>query len=396
MKFSKMGITFLAIIFLLGILGSTFVYAENQKVVSTFNTLNNEYFISWDKGCRAAAEALGITYEPITTQGDANKEMSSIESALSSGVKIFATAPIGAQSVPAITKLVNDNDGFISITWDIPEWFTPLDVGDGFTTYLRPDIEKESYELAKLLFDYIEKKGRVIHITGLPGTTGDMLVTAGVNRALKEYPDIELVGQLPGNYNRVDSQRVMENLLTAYPEFDAVFGQNDSTAIGALAAIETSGREIVPIVGLDGTKEALDLIKMGKLFATVSAFPEWQGGYGVVRAYDAANGYKPSVAERMMYTGYAIITKDNVDEFLNKMYGSDELPFDWKLMSKVLNPDTWDPQNSVTPIDPTNLWNEDQKPAGYEIPSVYLDAVENDELERVTKEYQDHYKRKLF
>lgn len=370
----------------------TTMSAEEQIVVSTFNTLDNDYFIAWNKGAEQAAEDLGLRYVAITTEGDGNKEVSAIESSLTSGAKIFASVPIGMQSVPTITELATNNDAFMSITWDIPDWFTPQDAGDGFASYLRPDMETMAYNSAKTLFEHLGGTGVVIHITGLPGTSGDTLSTKGVEAAAAEYPGIEVVGQLPGNYNRVDSQKVMENMLTTYPEFDAIIGQNDATAIGAVAALEAANKTFVPITGSDGSAEALELIKEGKMFSTVSTFPEWQGGYAVVRAYDAANGYKPKASERMMNTGYFVVTPENVDSYMESMYGNEKLPYDWKLMSRVLNQDNWDPQNALTAINPLSIWDEANKPSGYELPQDYLTAIEQGEIEDTNNEYADHYK----
>ena len=366
-----------------------------QRVVSVFNTLDNDYFIAWDNGARQAAAALGLEYEAITTEGDGTRELQGIESAIAAGVRMFAVVPIGMQSVPMITQLASEHDAFMSITWDIPEWFTPMDAGDGFTVYLAPDMEMMMYSISTALFEYLGGSGTVVHVTGLPGTTGDIMQTRGVDRAAANFPDITLVGRLPGNYNRVDSQRVMENLLIAYPEFDAVIGNNDATAIGIIAAIEAAGRPMVPVIGMDGAKEALLLIEEGVMWGTASAFPEWQGGYAVVRAYDAAHGFEPLPTERMMNTGSLLVTQENVAAVMQAMYGTDTLPFDWTLMSRVRNPDAWDPQNLVSPIDVTQMWDEATRPSGYELPQELLDAIAGGELEKVTRLYADQFRRSI-
>lgn len=366
-----------------------------QRVVSVFNTLDNDYFIAWDNGARQAAAALGLEYEAITTEGDATRELQGIESAIAAGVRMFAVVPIGMQSVPSITQLAEDNDAFMSITWDIPDWFTPFDVGYGFTVYLAPDMENMMYSISRALFEYMGGSGTVVHITGLPGTTGDILVTRGVDRAAAAFPGIELVGRLPGNFNRVDSQAVMENILVSHPEFDAIIGANDATAFGALAALEAAGRDVVPIIGLDGTIEALNLIEEGVMWGTASAFPEWQGGYAVVRAYDAAHGFEPLPTERMMNTGSLLVTQENVTAVMQAMYGTDTLPFDWALMSRVRNPDAWDPQNLVTPIDVTGMWDEETKPAGYQLPQILLDAIAGGQLEEITALFTAQFRRSI-
>jgi len=45
------------------------------------------------------------------------------------------------------------------------------------------------------------------------------------------------------NFNRAEGLIVMENLLQAQSDIQAVFSQNDETALGALEAIQSAGLE---------------------------------------------------------------------------------------------------------------------------------------------------------
>jgi ribose transport system substrate-binding protein len=361
---------------------------EDLKVVSSFNTLENDYFSAWNAGAKSAAKALGIKYQAIVTDGDQQKEISGLEQAISSGANMIASVPIGAQSVPAMARVASQSNVPLTITWDIPEWYTPLDAGPSFAAYMRPGWDDAAYEVAKRLFKELDGKGDIIHLTGLPGTTGDQLVDSGVDRALKEYPGIKVIAEQPGKYNRVDSQQVMADLIAAHPDFDGVFAQNDAEAIGALAALKEAKHPIVPIVGMDGTKEVLNHIDQGEMTATISAHPGWQAGYAVVRAYDAARGYKPSPGETMTFTGTTLVDKANAVECLRTM----DKPYDWQKMSRVLHPDDWDPQNTVSAINPLDIWANAKKPSGYELPSAYQDAIDDGSLSKLDGDYDAHAK----
>ncbi|WP_050399977.1 substrate-binding domain-containing protein [Bradyrhizobium embrapense] len=125
-----------------------------------------------------------------------------------------------------------------------------------------------------MLFDKIGGKGNVAHITGFPGVDADISRTAGFDKALAEYPNIKLIARQPGKWNQVDARKVMEDLLVAHSKIDAVFGQNDSIALGAMQAVEDAGMRI-PIVGLDGNRETLKLVKEGRILATMGFTPQW-------------------------------------------------------------------------------------------------------------------------
>jgi len=71
-------------------------------------------------------------------------------------------------------------------------------------------------------------------------------------------------------------------------------------------------------------------------------------------------------------------------------------PFDYKLMSKVLHPNDWDPQDLITPLDMDAEWGGIAKPADFKYPQAYLDAKKSGEMEKVAAEYKSHYKIDMF
>ncbi|MBI9099892.1 MAG: substrate-binding domain-containing protein [Spirochaetaceae bacterium] len=72
----------------------------------------------------------------------------------------------------------------------------------------------------------------------------------------------------------------MENILQAQSNIDAVFAHNDEMALGALKAIEGSGREI-SVVGFDANDDAVKSVAEGKMAATVAQQPVLIGSMGV-------------------------------------------------------------------------------------------------------------------
>ena len=65
----------------------------------------------------------------------------------------------------------------------------------------------------------------------------------------------------------------MENILQSNPDIKGVFAHNDEMALGALEAIEASGKDI-KVVGFDATDDAQKAVKEGKLAATVAQKPD--------------------------------------------------------------------------------------------------------------------------
>src|SRR5690606_12954153 len=69
------------------------------------------------------------------------------------------------------------------------------------------------------------------------------------------------------------SAKAAESILAAHPDVQLIFGANDEAALGAISAIEASGRSGIDVIGLDGQKEMFDAIAAGKALATVRHLP---------------------------------------------------------------------------------------------------------------------------
>jgi len=366
---------------------------QGQPVAALFTSANNDYYASWDIGARRAVEAFGGEYRSFTNEGDAARQISQFEQQVQDGVKIFfMTAPDPA-NVPTIAKIANDNQVFLTNTWEMVPWTTPFDYGDYYVTYFTSNSVDVGYNVAKSLFDQMGGRGNLVHLTGHPGSTPDSQRTIGVDRALADYPDVKLVARQPGEWNRDDARTAMAGIITKYgSDINGVFGQNDDVAIGAMNALNEQGIQGVPITGVDGNKGTMDFIKSGAIYGAYSTLPFWSAGFSAVRAIDASLGVQFSPLERQLFTGGVFVTKDNVDKYLATFYGDEDL-FDWQLMSRNAHPDDWDPQNEVQPLDVEEMWSFAEKPAGWVPPAEYEQA--KGDAEALATDYKSHWKRQL-
>ena len=201
-------------------------------------------------------------------------------------------------------------------------------------------------------------------------------------------------------FNREDSLKATQALLSRHNDVVGVVAQNDDVAQGVLGALRaaglTPGTDVL-VVGADGIAEGAHAIKNGQQLATSANIPAFQAGLFTAHLYDVLNGWRPRASERMLYWRSVVTTKANVDQYLTRYVDNgDVLPFDYRKMSKVAHPQDWDPQGEIFPLDIDLEWEGLPKPAGWTYPKAYIEAKTNGEWDRVREEYKDHYKTPFF
>jgi len=137
-----------------------------------------------------------------------------------------------------------------------------------FVTYVGADDLEIGYREARYLFEHLGGNGKIVIIEGTPAAPTNRERVRGYQRALAEFPGIELLGSGIGNYQQPDARRVMEKFLAEHPRIDAVLSANDSMALGVLEALKAANRSSI-VIGINGILPAVKQIEAGSILATV-------------------------------------------------------------------------------------------------------------------------------
>jgi len=106
----------------------------------------------------------------------------------------------------------------------------------------------------------------------------------GCKEALATFSGIKLVDVQNGKQERAVALATAENLIQAHPNLKGIFSVNDGGSMGALAAIEGSGKTI-KLTSVDGAPEAIAAIKKGGAFIeTTAQYPRDQVRIGLALA----------------------------------------------------------------------------------------------------------------
>ena len=129
--------------------------------------------------------------------------------------------------------------------------------------------------------------------------------------------NIKILAEQTGKWSKDEALKVMTDMLTKYPKIDAVFGHDDPMALGALAAVNASGRTGIKAFGVNGNKEACESIKAGEMFGTALQLSYLVGVYAVRAAYDLKAGRLIS-SETLAPT--APVTPENIDLWMEQCW----------------------------------------------------------------------------
>lgn len=222
----------------------------------------NPFFQTVRLGAENAAKQMGATIiQYIPTKPDSIPEqMSQIEDVIIKRPGAVVFIPVDSKAmVPGIEKLNAANIPVVNITDQV--------LGGQSISFMGCDEGNLSLNTARYLLQKMNGKGNVIILEGVGGSQNSTNRVNGYKKALAEFPNVKLLASQPANFQRVQALQVTENLLQSYSQVDGILAANDAMALGAIEALDAAKRKAL-VVGLNGTKEAIDSIKEGKLLAT--------------------------------------------------------------------------------------------------------------------------------
>ncbi|MGQ0567541.1 MAG: substrate-binding domain-containing protein [Gemmobacter sp.] len=103
------------------------------------------------------------------------------------------------------------------------------------------------YEIARAMIEEVGGKGNFLLVSGIAGAASSESFDTGARRALAEFPEAVLVGQVWGNWTDQVAQTEVQKFLATNPaQIDGIIAQG-SQETGVLKAVLQSGRTVMPI-----------------------------------------------------------------------------------------------------------------------------------------------------
>ena len=281
---------------------------EEGQLVIGFDAFNVS--MTWMKFAHDAmveeAKNLGVKLIVLDSENDAAKQAANMEDLVAIGVDGIVSNPIDVDSLtPAINAAVAD--GVAVATFDRAAR------NADYAFYVGCDDVQGGRLVADFVADKLGGNGKIVLLTGTPGSSPARDRTTGFFEQLEKYPGLEVVFNQTGEFWREKGMQVMEDAITATRgDFDAVVCQNDDMMMGAIQAIQTAGIDLgdVVITGYDGVPDGLRAVRDGLADCTVQ-YPIGQAPEVLGRLVKYLRGEAP--AEKDYEMPPWVITKENIE-----------------------------------------------------------------------------------
>ena len=255
-----------------------------DAIALVISTLDNPFFVTLKEGAEKQAKALDYDLVVLDSQNDPAKELANVEDVSVRGVKVLLINPTDSDAVGNAIAVANQKKLPV-ITLD-----RAANKGQ-VIAHIASDNTAGGEMAGNYIAEKLGKGAKIIQLEGIAGTSAARERGAGFAKAAQAH-DFKILASQPADFDRSKGLDVMENLLTAQPEVQGVFAQNDEMALGALRAIQAAGKKDLVLVGFDGTDDGVKAVKGGKMAATIAQQPEKIGEIGVQTADKVLKGEK--------------------------------------------------------------------------------------------------------
>lgn len=284
------------------------------KLCVIHNNADHPSITALTSGVNDEAKVSGMDVSFFDPAMDPQKQASMIEDCIAAGFDVIAVNAVDPVAViPAIKKAKEAGVKVITVN---------ANVDKSGSSYVEGFIGSQSfdqgYAVGLMIAKALDNTGNIVLVTGNPGQTDAVNRTEGMKSAFQdEGADITILAEQTGKWSKDEALKVMTDMLTKYPNIDAVFGHDDPMALGALAAVNASGRTGIKAFGVNGNKEACESIKSGEMFGTALQLSYLVGVNAVRAAYDLKAG-RLIAAETLAPT--APVTPENIDRWMEQCW----------------------------------------------------------------------------
>lgn len=269
--------------------------------------LVHQFWLTVKAGAEAAANESGATviWKGPAKETEVATQISIVEDMIS-------------RKVDAIVMAACDQDALIDVvTQAAAEGIPVVTIDSGVksdlpVTFVATDNVEGAKQAAATLLELIGDSGEVGMIPFVAGAATSEMREQGFRDGLRGHEEVDLVSVLYSESDVAKGMEVTEDMLTAHPQLAGIFAANESGAMGAVQALEATGKAgEVKLVAFDAADQQVEALKAGTIQALIVQNPYQMGYRGVKAAIDQLEG---RTVPNRIDTGVTVVTQQNLDD----------------------------------------------------------------------------------
>lgn len=283
--------------------------ASKRLIVVIIPSQDNPFFKSEGDSAAARAVALGYRVRVDAHDDDAYRQDNLIDAAIASNAAAIILDNAGADSsVAAVRRATKAGVTCFLIDREI-----------NVTGIAKAQIIADNHQGSMIVAEEFartlgDSQANYVELLGRESDTNAQVRTTGFHSVLDRHSNLTRVAAQSANWSQSEAFQKTETILQAHPEIKGIIAGNDTMALGAMAAVKSSGRHGIVIAGFDGSPDAVSAIRAGDLLATAL-----QPAVLIARlAVDEANTYlktgKLDKPERQIIA-CDLVTRNNANDF---------------------------------------------------------------------------------
>ena len=277
------------------------------------NYMSHQWYQNICNGAKDRAAELGVDLRIADANLDVAKQISAAEDFIMQKVDVLVLTPVDAKAMGPI--VAEATKAHIPVV-------TESNMVSGAKTYVGISNQVGGKKAGEWLVKYAQQKGFVpnILIVGLPNFEDCRQRVAGFKEALAASGmKYQIAQEVDGQGLKEKALSVSQDALTAHPDVNTIFGINDDSTTGGMAAYKAAGLDESKLTaigfGFEGSVGQNALRSGGPYKAALAMFPNFVG----VALVDAAVALSKGQTLPAHYeTPTVVVDNGNFENFYSK------------------------------------------------------------------------------
>lgn len=283
---------------------------EGQSVCYLSAAASHPYVTPANEAIEASADEAGVDLTVLSQEFDAQQGTEQLSTCVSQGADAIILWPLDADAyIPQMSQAKEAGIPILLVNTPMSEDAAPY-----YETFTGPDTYQQGELTAQLMHDALGGEGNIVVIAGQAGNPTTIGRTDGFVDELEALGSgITILETVNADFDQQAALVASRDLITRHADaIDGVYAQDDTMALGwhqALAESELDGP--LPLVGINGQREAFEMIRNGEMYGTILQSPDRDGRLAMETVLAILSGEE---VEARIPLDLEVITAENVDD----------------------------------------------------------------------------------